>query len=198
MKIANLDYQANINECVTWQYNNAPNLTAIINNKNEFSSYCKDYIDDWYSDVFNLSTANYFGLVIWAMILANTNYVLLNARIGTKSFGFGEWHKNFFESNFALSNFIYKLGTEELRQVLTAQCYNLQSNGSAYDLNRVVNIAFPNHGAYVEIDYDSRYIIYHFPTPLSEEELSIALYSNILQTPLGTKKKIINGIEEGE
>lgn len=196
MKITNLDYEVDLNESVTWQYNTAPNLSALIDYKNEFQSNCKDFLTSWYSDVFNLSTATYFGLIIWAMILSHTNYVQLSAMIGTKAFGFGEYHKNFFESNFALSNFIYKLQPEELRQVLTAQCYNLQSNGSIYDLNRIVNIVFPNHGAFVEVDYTTRSIIYHFPTPLTDDELSIAAYSNILQVPLGTKRKIVNGTGE--
>ena len=196
MKITNLDYEVDLNESVTWQYNTAPNLSALIDYKNEFQSNCKEFLTSWYDDVFNLSTATYFGLIIWSMILSHTNYVQLSAMIGTKSFGFGEYHKNFFESNFALSNFIYRLTTEELRQVLTGQCYNLQSNGSIYDLNRIVNIVFPNHSAFVEVDYSNRYIIYHFPTPLTDEELSIAIYSNVLQIPLGTKKKIVNGTGE--
>ena len=193
MRVADIDYTVDLEECITWQYDTAPNLAALIEYKNAFQTNCKNFLTSWYSDVFNLQTATYFGLIIWAMILSHTNYVQLSAMIGTKAFGFGEYHKNFFESNFALSNFIYRLQTEELRNVLTAQCYNLQSNGSLYDLNRIVNLVFPNHGAYIDVDYDTRGMIYHFPTPLSDEELSIAAYSNILQVPVGTKRKIING-----
>ena len=196
MRVANVDYSVDLAECITWQYNGSPNLSALIEYKNAFQLNCKEFLTSWYTDVFNLSSASYFGLIIWAMILSHTNYVQLSAMIGTRSFGFGEYHKNFFESNFALSNFIYKLQPEELRNVLTAQCYNLQSNGSLYDLNRIVNLVFPNHGAYIEVDYNTRGIIYHFPTPLSDEELSIAAYSNILQVPVGTKRKIINGTGE--
>ena len=196
MQIVDIDYDVDLEESVTWQYSAAPNLSQLIYYKNNFQRYCKDFLVSWYGYVFNLPTATYFGLIIWSMILSHTNYVQLSAMIGTKSFGFGEHHKNFFESNFALSNFIYRLEPLELKQVLTAQCYNLQSNGSLYDLNHIVNLVFPNHGAYIEVDYSTRSIIYHFPEPLSDAELSIAIYSNVLQVPVGTKKKIVNGDEE--
>lgn len=193
MKVVNYQYSVDLRECVTWQYASAPNITALINYKNAFQVNCKEFLTSWTSDVFNLQSANEFGLVIWALILSHVNYMEVSASIGTKSFGFGQYHKNFFESNFALSNFIYKLQAAELGNVLKAQCYNLQTNGSLYDLNRIVNIVFPNHGAYIEVDYVTRVLTYVFPTPLTENELAIAVYSNVLQIPLGMKKKIING-----
>ena len=193
MKVVNYQYSVDLRECVTWQYASAPNLIALLEKKNNFYAYCAEFLRGWYTGVFNLPSATEFGLVIWALILSHVNYIEVSASIGTKSFGFGQYHKNFFESNFALSNFIYKLQAAELGNVLKAQCYNLQTNGSLYDLNRIVNLVFPNHGAYIEVDYANRVLTYVFPMPLTDDELSIAVYSNVLQIPLGMKKKIING-----
>ena len=193
MKIVNINYAIDLNDCVTWQYENTTRLKQLINYKNAFNIYVREFLENWYQEVFNLETASYFGLIIWSIILSHTNYVQLRSRIGSKSFGFGQYHKNFFESNFGLSDYIYTLKTKELRQILIAQCYNLQSNGSLYDLNHIVNLAFPNHEAFVEVDYELRVLTYHFPIALSDEELSIAVHSNILQVPIGMKRKIING-----
>lgn len=196
MQIVNIDYEANLNDCITWQYQNAPRLSKLINYKNDFHNELNTFLKNWHEEVFNLKTAGYFGLIVWSLILSHTNYVQLRSRIGSSSFGFGKFHVNFFESNFGLSDYIYSLKTEELRQILIAQCYNLESNGSLYDLNRIVNQAFPGHEAFVTADEKTRTITYHFKKPLNENELSIAAYSNILQVPVGTKRKIINGEEE--
>ena len=190
-------FSANFSDVILWQYDRSTNLKSLIADKQSFYDDNVDkFFSDWYNDVFNLDTANYFGLIVWALILGCTEYVELTSKIGQKAIGFGPYHKNFHESNFALSNYIYNLPTESLRKVLKAQIYNFNSNGSLYDINRVLNVIYPEHHPYATYNKDTNVLTYHFPIPLSEEDMNIVAFSNMFPTPVGVKRSIQNGIEE--
>ena len=189
-------FSADFSDVVLWQYDRAEKLKSLIANKQAFYDNNVDqFFNDWYTDVFNIDTANYFGLIIWALILGCTEYVELTSKIGQKAFGFGEYHKNFFQSNFALSSYIYTLPTESLRKVLKAQMYNFNSNGSIYDINRVLNVIYPEHHPYATYNNTTNILTYHFPIPLSEEDMNIVMFSNMFPAPLGVKRSIENGTE---
>ena len=191
-------FSADFSDVILWQYDKSTNLKSLINNKQSFYNDNVDkFFNDWYKNIFNLDTANYFGLIIWALILGCTEYIELTSKISQKAFGFGPYHKNFHESNFALSNYIYNLQTESLRKVLKAQMYNFNSNGSLYDINKVLNVIYPEHNPYATYDKDTNVLTYHFPIPLSEEDMNIVMFSNMFPTPVGVKRSIQNGpIEE--
>lgn len=190
-------FSADFSDVILWQYETATNLKKLISKKQEFYNKSIDkFFNDWYTDVFNIDTANYFGLIVWAIILGCSEYVELTSKIGQKAFGFGEFHKNFYESNFALTSYIYSLPTESLRKVLKAQMYNFNSNGSLYDINKVLNVIYPEHNPYVTYDKDTNVLTYHFPIPLSEEDMNIVMFSNMLPAPVGVKRSIDNGGEE--
>lgn len=189
-------FSADFSKVILWQYDNATKLKKLIADKQEFYDTNVDqFFSDWYTDVFNIDTANYFGLIIWALILGCTEYIELTYKIGQKAFGFGEYHKNFFQSNFALSSYIYTLPTESLRKVIKAQMYNFNSNGSLYDINHVLNVIYPEHHPYATYDQDTNILTYHFPIPLGEEDMNIVMFSNMFPAPLGVKRSIQNGVE---
>jgi hypothetical protein len=190
-------FSADFSDVILWQYETATNLKNLISKKQEFYNQSIDkFFNDWYTDVFNIDTANYFGLIVWAIILGCSEYVELTSKIGQKAFGFGEFHKNFYESNFALTSYIYSLPTESLRKVLKAQMYNFNSNGSLYDINKVLNVIYPEHNPYATYDRETNVLTYHFPVPLSEEDMNIVMFSNMLPAPVGVKRSIDNGGEE--
>lgn len=190
-------FTADFSDVILWQYETATNLKQLISKKQEFYNKSIDkFFNDWYTDVFNIDTANYFGLIVWAIILGCSEYVEFTSQIGQKAFGFGEFHKNFHESNFALTSYIYSLPTESLRKVLKAQMYNFNSNGSLYDINKVLNVIYPEHNPYATYDRETNVLTYHFPIPLSEEDMNIVMFSNMLPAPVGVKRSIDNGGEE--
>ncbi len=191
-------FSADFSDVILWQYDKSTNLKNLISKKQEFyNDNVDEFFSDWYNDVFNLDTANYFGLIIWSLILGCTEYIELTSKIGQKAFGFEIYHKNFHESNFALSHYIYNLSTEALRKVLKAQMYNFNSNGSLYDINKVLNVIYPEHNPYATYDKNTNVLTYHFPIPLDEEDMNIVMFSNMFPTPIGVKRSIKNGtIEE--
>lgn len=191
-------FSADFSDVILWQYDRATNLKNLIAKKQDFYNKSIDkFFNDWYTDVFNIDTANYFGLIVWAIILGCSEYIELTSKVGQKAFGYGPYHKNFHESNFALTSYIYNLPTESLRKVLKAQMYNFNSNGSLYDINKVLNVIYPEHNPYATYDKETNILTYHFPIPLGEEDMNIVMFSNIFPAPLGVKRSIDNGpIEE--
>lgn len=70
MKIEQNKYDVNLLQAVLWQYENATNYTSLIINKNLwFSIYGTLFWQAWYTTVFDLRTANLFGLTIWSILL---------------------------------------------------------------------------------------------------------------------------------
>lgn len=191
------DFNADIESEITWQFDNSDAVKTLIYGKHDFyKENVTDFFNDWYRDVFNLDTANYFGLIVWALIFGCTEYVELTSRVGQKAIGFGDYHKNFHESNFALSSYIYTLPPESLRKVLKTQMYNFNSNGSLYDINKVVSLIYSDHNAYVSYNKDTNTLTFNFPIPLNEEDWNIVMFSNMFPTPVGVKRLIQNGAEE--
>lgn len=197
MKQYNVDFSFDLSDSIIWQYDTAERLLKLFNARNRFYQKATgDFWRDWYQNVFNLETANYFGLIVWALILGCTEYIELTQRLGRKSFGFGSAHRNFFESNFALSSYIYSLNEDQLRKVLKAQMLNFYSNGSLYDINRLLVYIFPEHMPYARYDKTTNEITYYFPIALNNDDLSIVMFSNMLPAPVGVRRKIQNGPED--
>lgn len=64
------DFSIDLLRTLLWQYNEAENLEALLTKKQEFlDSINNDFWQDWITDVFNLQTANEFGLSVWSIIL---------------------------------------------------------------------------------------------------------------------------------
>lgn len=197
MKNYDLDFSIDILQSVLWQYDKAERLKSLINDKQKFyDDATTEFWEDWYRDVFNVDTANYFGLIIWAIILGCNEYINLTYKLGVKTFGFGESHRNFYQANFSLSSYILTLSKEQLRKVIKAQMYMFNSNGSLYDINKLLVHIFPENKPYARYSTETNTLTFHFDVPLSEEYLNIVLFSNMLYAPVGVKRVIQNGGDE--
>ena len=72
-----MSYECSINllTALDWQRSNADVIQNLITKKQEWyeANHC-DFWNDWVTDVFNLDTANDFGLSVWAIILDEPIY----------------------------------------------------------------------------------------------------------------------------
>ncbi|WP_127958837.1 DUF2612 domain-containing protein [Serratia microhaemolytica] len=69
-KVPEPDSSVNLLRSIIWQYDSSEALNTIISKKNGwYENEQTKYWDDWYRDVFDLKTANDFGLQIWSIIL---------------------------------------------------------------------------------------------------------------------------------
>lgn len=156
MKIGKADFSIwGEEDVLIWQYCNAPNLAQII--ENEFAFYKKnvnDFFNDWYNDVFNLLTANTFGLNVWANILGvkRPSVQAVNAGVDKngifrfKNIDTGRWHSVWISGNVPQLNIESlpladavpqpnQLNDESFRRCLLAKLKLLHTNASVVDIN---------------------------------------------------------------
>ena len=105
-----------------------------------------DFWNNWVIDVFDLRTANEFGLSVWSVILdvkifgQNTK-----SRLDYPAIYFGSTRKNFGHGNFARNaSVIEGLTLDQKRIMLQLKAFIMNSNSSTYDINKKLVELFPN------------------------------------------------------
>ena len=133
----------NATRSLLWQYNEAASLESLITSKQSwYDENWQGFWDDWYTDVFDIQTANAFGLTVWSIIL-NFPLNISNDMGNDVGWGFGANNFNFSNGNFAVvdANAIV-LSLEEARLVLWLRAYNITSNGVIPNINAFLNFLF--------------------------------------------------------
>lgn len=173
--IQQFDFSVDLLRAILWQYNDATRLQTILARKAEwYAENHTDFWTTWITDVFDLRTANEFGLAVWAQIL---NVPLVAATAGTGDrpvFGFapdpGEpenGNLNFDHGNFGQDvDGTVTLTTEQKRLLLRLRYFQLTSTGAVPEINFVLATIFGAEGlAYVLDGHDMTmtYIFEFFP-----------------------------------
>ena len=142
MRIQEFDYSVNLLQSILWQYGEATNLLSIINQKQAwYENYQTEFWQDWYTDVFNLLTANAFGIAVWSYILNVPLYTITEPEpADAPIWGFnqivGSWptllntYLNFGNSNFSTKGQILILTLEEQRFLLRLRYFQLYTAGA--------------------------------------------------------------------
>lgn len=168
--IQQFNYDANVLATLLWQYENAPNIKALLTAKQDvWDEDFTGFWNDFYTNIFNLKTATSFGLAVWAIILgAPISYTITAG--GQPSWGFGTNHVNFTNGNFssvAGSNSTYNLSEETARVILQLQYFKLTGTCTVPAINRMLQYIFAeNYGqAYVNdgLAMDQVYIFKFVP-----------------------------------
>tara|TARA_R110000851_G_C13009066_1_gene559154 strand:+ start:352 stop:939 length:588 start_codon:yes stop_codon:yes gene_type:complete len=162
--IQNYDIKIDLLKHIPWQYDNAEHLKKIIQNKQDnFQKYVIDFINDFYTNVYNVDTANDFGLRIWEIIL-NIDFTIPELPPRTNNiFGFGDFNSNFYNSNFLpVAGEDNSLSVELKRLVVKLKYQSYFAPSSIIEINRVVKIilsdtsyAIDNLNMSVTINIDS-------------------------------------------
>jgi hypothetical protein len=91
-------YNPDITRALKWQQNNAPNIQSIISQKADwYSKYNTTFWTNWEANVFDLRTANAFGLTIWCIILG-LPLSSFNFQPITNAFAYGAQRGNYQDS----------------------------------------------------------------------------------------------------
>ena len=191
------DYSVNLLQALLWEYNDAVNLQAILANEQAwYTQNQTEFWQNWYTDVFDLRTANDFGLQVWAIILGMSLYVNLNST-GRPTWGFEQYHFNFTRGNFATSaGSTVRLGADEARVLLRLRAYQIQSATCAPEINRMLADVFSSFvpdgdvPAYVTDGLDMT-CTYNFLFDLSAELQYVLTYFDVLPRPSGVKLTIV-------
>jgi hypothetical protein len=147
MRIQAIDYSVNLLQALLWQYNEALRLQSLLEQKQEwYNTEYSEFWENWYRDVFDLRTANDFGLSVWAIILNIPLTITTNLTPSSTIWGFGSFRKNFNRGNFAPSTSGIKLTLAQKRLVLQLRYFQLVTRGAIPEINRFLNYVFADYG----------------------------------------------------
>lgn len=149
-------YNPNILQALKWQHNKAPNITALIQQKSDwYGQFHTKFWSDWQRDVFDLRTANTFGILIWCIILGVPSQ-LFGLFGNVRSWAYGASRQNYLYSgatpapagsntvggNFAGGGRTTVLNPDEARWALQLRYAALVSNGRLAFVNFMLNWIF--------------------------------------------------------
>lgn len=191
-RIQTIDYSVDVLKSLLWEHDNAERLKYLIKKKQEFIDVAhRDFWDGWYRDVFDVNTANDFGLEVWSRILN----IRLNATIepGSKAavFGFGATNKNFGNGSFYRQS-AGEVGviTEQKRLIIKLRYLQLVSRATVPETNRVLKDLFSDQGNVFVVDSnDMTFSTYFFTfAPDSQTQFILEKY-DLLPRPSGVGVK---------
>lgn len=152
MRIEEFDFTINLLQALLWQYNSSPNIQSLISKKQDWYAFNQsEFWASWHGDVFDLITADTFGLIIWSIILNIPNYINTGIVPNTLVFGFNEDPEINDYENFELGNFsnlgsTIVLSVEEQRLLLRLRYYQLVSRGAIPEINTFLTELFMTSG----------------------------------------------------
>lgn len=186
------DLSVDLLQCLLWQYNEATALQTLIDRKQKwFDNVQQKFWTDWVSDVFDLTTANDFGLAVWAAILDVPLIVVPSDQLSKPLFGFGSLgNVGFSQGNFAASQMLSSLTTEQRRLVLRMRYFQLTTRGSVPEVNAFLALVFGEDVVYVEDlgDMKIRYVFTQRPS--SAVELILSEF-DVLPRPAGVSSEYV-------
>ncbi len=158
-----LDLNVNLLRSILWQYENADKLKALVLGQQEWinENHTK-FWKNWIRDVFNLRTANAFGLAVWARIL-NVSFTVGRKENLDNVFGFGAEHANFNNGNFGVMPGAFSnLSVEQARKMLLARYFTLTYAPTVPNINMILEVMFGEGAVYFADSLDMRHGSYTF------------------------------------
>lgn len=194
MKIFEPSFSVDLLRAILWQYNDATKLQALISSLNEWSKKNQtEFWSNWFHDVFNIDTANNFGLSVWSIILGISKDINIATGEKRKVFGFGANNLNFISgSNFAQTNGATPISASNYRRLLKARLLRLNCDGTITNINRIMAVVFTDNKVTCT-DGKNMSIRYVFSTLPTSEELFILKNCDILIAPTGVDYSITAG-----
>lgn len=189
------DWSVDLLQALLWRHNQADHLTSLLQQKqNWYDDNQQAFWENWFTDVFDLTTANDFGCAVWAIILG-VPLSVIQAPSTTPSWGFGSFHRNFTRGNFAPNTqSVIPLTTPQKRLVLQLRYAQLISRGDVASINKILAYIFGRNGygpVYVLDGLNMRCTyVFTFAIPAA---LNFVLSNyDILPRPAGVRETIIS------
>jgi hypothetical protein len=185
-----LDFSVDLLQCLLWQYNDADALQSLLTSKETWYSEAQAaFWNDWVRDVFDLRTANAFGLTVWAAILGMPLVIPSGPSIVKPNWGFGANNVGFTQGNFAAAKSATTLTPEEARLVLRLRYFQLTTRGAVTEVNAFLAEVFGPGVVHCETTggMECGYI---FSTPLSAAVELVLTTFDVLPRPAGVTATI--------
>ena len=181
------DYSVDLIQHLLWQYNDAENLPALLQAKQDWYDVSQeDFWNNWFRDVFNLDTVNSFGISVWAVIL---NIPLFEGQEPISedfpTFGFGPFNKNFNNGRFVgLTDPIQMLTLEEKRILLKFRYFQLTTDMTLTAINQFMADIF-GMGVIFVTDGLNMTITYSYTNAFNPNLLTVMQEFELFPRPAG-------------
>lgn len=195
MRIQQFDYSVNFGNSILWQYDKSPNFNSLVSQKQAwYNVNHTQFWQDWYTNVFNLITANDFGLCVWSIIL-NAPFLIRQKNPNSNIFGFNtvpssNHNKNFEWGTFADVPVGSALTMEEQRIFLRLRYFKLITDCTIPAINIFLDSIFNDpegiyQGGAWALDGLDMTMTYVFNCPISNSLLEAIKVYDMLPHPTG-------------
>ena len=194
----NFDYSVDILQNLLWEYDQAPALKSLLTQKQAwYNTNQKQFWIDWFNNVFNLNTANQFGLSVWAIILDQPIVInqvpdaLTRPTFGFKYYSDSNNFQNFTHGNFsAASGASLYLSNAQKAMILKLRYWQLIGNYTIPFLNLMCQTVFGSLGKAYVIDNLNMTFTYVFTFQIPSDLNLLFTELDILPRPVGVKALI--------
>ena len=171
------------------EYANSPILTSLLNNFNEYMDPTAN-IDNFYNLIWNIATAQGYGLDVWGRIVGVQRILTVNS--GTY-FGFAEANDSTFEFPFNQQPFYsgqnttgnFALTDPAFQTLIYAKALVNISDGSIPSTNNILMTLFGATNPVHVIDNHNMTITFAFTSTLSPVDAAIVENSGVFSPPNG-------------
>ena len=185
-----------VEQTIISQYGNSATITQLIRNMNEYLDPRADF-DAFYDFVWNVETAQGFGLDIWGRIVNVSRELTINAQ--QSYFGFSDalpGSHPFDEAPFYVGDpgatQTYILGDDAYRQLILVKALTNISATNAPTLNQLLQNLFGDRGRCYVNDMGGMRLRYTFEFNLTAYEWAIITQSGAMPHPAGVETSMFN------
>lgn len=176
------------------QYADSPRIKQLLSNMEQYLDVSKP-LDDFYNIVWNVDTAQGFGLDIWGRIVGVQRYlsVIEGNHFGFETASTPQDFRPFNDSVFyagPTSSSTYRLADDAFRVLILAKALTNIVATTSPAINQVLQNLFPGRGRCYVNDLGSMQMRYTFEFALQPWEWSVLTSSGALPRPAGVNATI--------
>jgi hypothetical protein len=200
--IQEFDFSVDVMQAILWRHNQADNLASLLTQKQAWYDLNQEqFWNDWFTNVFDLRTANDFGCAVWAKVLGVPLGVIVQPDYTTKKiFGFAAFGQNFDRSNFAnKTQAVIPLTIEQKRLILRLRFAQLIAKGASVTwVNRIIQYIFSDlgYGAVYVLDGLNMTCSYVFTFAIPSQLTFVLQNYDILPRPDGVLLTTISTVRK--
>lgn len=190
----------NYNDTILAQYGNSVTIKALVESLND-NIDPRINIDEFYDYVFNVETAQGFGLDIWGKIVGVSRYLRINGTIAY--FGFNEAFtvptattgaQPFGQAPLyggTTTSQVYALSDDAYRTLIMVKALANITNCTVPSLNKLMRTLFSASGNVYVIDNGDMAIRYVFEFQPTDYQIAVMVNSGVIPRPSGVQSSIM-------
>ena len=180
------------------QYANSPTLLRLITNMSQYIDPTAN-LAAFYSYVWDVSTAQGFGLDIWGKIVGVSRLLQIptvGAHVGYQNASGPTWDEQPFNAlgtffRGANATYAYLLPDDAYRVLILTKAFSNIVRTTAPAMNRLLQQLFPGRGVCYVVDNNDMSFVFHFDFTLTPIELAILQNSGAVPRPAGVSFTIV-------